>query len=495
MNRRSAIATSLPGFGVAALLSQRNASGAPAPAAPGVYNVRDYHALGDGKTLDTAAIQAATDACAAQGGGLVFFPKGRFLSGTIELKDNVTLYLSPESALVGSPNPRDYKARPFPARDLDVGGYEIWALVYSDGAKNVGIEGKGTIDGNGGPFPPVVHAPDVAGSVRPRAVFLKNCSHVVLRDVVVRESAMWSVHLALCEKVFIHGISVFSSLFVNQDGLVLDSCRDAMVSDCFFNTYDDAVVLKASFPQPCRNISISNCVLTARCAAVKFGTQSLGAFKNVSIANCTCYDCGLGGLKFLTVDGGGLEDVSVSNVTMSNVSAPIFFRLGNRGFDFGVTFEGGGTLEETRRTDIPERANAYPENTMFGVLPAYGIFLRHAKGVTLNNVRLEVQKPDLRPALVADDVEDLEVFGFRAAGSGREPLIRLLETRGALIRGSRPPGAVERFLRVEGQGSRDIALLGNDLRQVRDTASLSGGFGGTVQEAGNLRARAVRSNR
>jgi hypothetical protein len=155
--------------------------------------------------------------------------------------------------------------------------------------------------------------------------------------------------------------------------------------------------------------------------------------------------------------------------------------------DIHVTFEGGGTLDEARRADVPERPSAYPENTMFGVLPAYGIYLRHAKGVTLHKIRFEVQQPDLRPAMMAEDVEDLEVDGFAAVGSGSEPLIRLVEARSGWIRGSRPLGPVENFLRVEGRGSRDIALAGNDLRQARNTALVSGGFGGPVQEEENLR--------
>ncbi|MBK7930946.1 MAG: hypothetical protein IPJ98_26770 [Bryobacterales bacterium] len=556
MDRRNLLLTSLPGAGMTALLAAPGAQAAqPAPAA-GVFNVRDYRAQGDGKTLDTAAIQAAIDACAAQGGGVVFFPQGRFLSGTVELKSSVTLYLSPRGVLLGSPNPGDYKAKPFPARDLDVGGYEIWALVYAEGASHVGIAGPGTIDANGGPLPPVKHAPDVAGSVRPRALFLKNCRHVTLRDVAVRESAMWSVHLARCEKILVHGISVFSSLFVNQDGLVLDSCQDAMVSDCYFDTYDDALVLKTSFPQPCRNIAITNCVLTTRCAAIKFGTQSLGAFRNITISNCSCSHCGLGGLKFFTVDGGDLEDITVSNISMSHVSAPIFFRLGNRGFDLGfqdverprpvarlrnvvvsgvrasvhgvmawpnrgipfragatmgivglpghpvegvllddihVTFEGGGTLEEAHRTDIPERPNAYPENTMFGVLPAYGLYLRHAKGITLSNIRFAFNQPDLRPAMMAEDVDDLEINGLQAAASGSEPLLRLVETRGALIRASRPLNPVDSFLRVEGQASRDIALLGNDLRLARHAVLSPQGSASPVIEEGNLRPGAART--
>ncbi len=360
---------------------------------------------------------------------------------------------------------------------------------------------------------------------------------------------MWSVHLALCEKVFVEGISVYSSFFVHQDGLVLDSCREVMVRDCFMSTYDDAFVIKASFPQPCVNITITNCQATSRCAAVKFGTQSFGGFRNVSISNCAFDNCGLGGVKFLTVDGGDLEDVVVSNITMTNVSAPLFFRLGNRGQDFGfkevtrprpiarlrnimvsgiratvapftgwpqhnqgllvgatmgiaglpghpveditlenihVTYPGGGTLADARRANIPEREANYPENTTFGVLPAYGLWLRHARGITVRDLRLELAGADSRPAVVCDDVEDVELRGLRAPMSGAEPLVRLRGTRGAMMRDCRPAGAIENFVAIEDAKCENIALLGNDLRKVRTPLMKTGGFAGSVEAVGNL---------
>jgi Glycosyl hydrolases family 28 len=547
-DRRRLLTSAASAYGLTALISPFLAAGAPAPesSSPQVYNVHDYHARGDGKTLDTAAIQAAIDACTRGGGGVVLFPAGRFLSGTITLKDNVTLHLSAAATLLGSQNPKDYVAKPFPARDLDVGGFEVWALIYADGAANIGLEGKGAIDGAGKPFPPTKHTPDIAGSVRPRAIFLKSCKQVKVRDITIRESAMWSAHFALCENVFIHGITIYSDSFYNQDGIILDSCQDSLVSDCFIDTLDDALVIKASYPRPCKNLAITNCVLTSRCAAIKFGTQSLGGFQNVAISNCSCHDCRLGGLKFETVDGGDLENVTVSNISMTNVSAPIFFKLGNRAQDFGfkevehprpiaklrrvvisgiratvsgnekwrsgatiiiaglpghpvenvvlndihITYPGGGTLPEAARTDIPEREGAYPENTMFGVLPAYGFYLRHAKGITLRDVRLELEKPDLRPALICDDVDDLELTGFRAGTSGGDPLIRLRQTRTVLIQNSRAIGNVETFLRVEGENSEGIALLGNDLRGVRTIVDRGDGFTGEIPEAGNLTAKA-----
>ena len=545
MDRRRLITTALPGVGLAGLAPQQGADAQRAGRTPSqVWDIRDFRAQGDGKTLDTVALQAAIDACSQGGGGVVFFPKGSFLSGTLILKDGVTLHFSPGATLVGSPNISDYPSKPFPARDLDVGGFDIWALVYADGAKNIGIEGPGTIDGNGKPFPP--RDPpnlDIATGGRPRLLFLKGCQNVRVRDVTLCDSGCWTAHFAMCDKVFVQGICVYSHFFGNEDGILLDSCQDSFVSDCFVDTSDDAIVIKSSFPRVCKNIAITNCVLTTTAAAIKFGTQSLGGFQNVSISNCVCYECAGGGLKFLTVDGGDLEDITVSNITMHNVSAPITFILGNRGQDFGfkeverprpvarlrnvvvsgiratvasendmwrtgntcliagipghpvegvmidnvyMTYPGNGTAAEAQRSEVPEREKAYPENTMFGVLPAYGFYLRHANRVTLHNVRLELERPDLRPALVCDDVEDLELTGFKALVTGDEPLIRLVNTRGAVIQNCRTLGGVQSFLDVEGIKSADIALSANDLRGVRNIVLKAGGFLGDIAEAGNL---------
>jgi hypothetical protein len=550
MQRRQLIQNSLAGLGLAA-----PAAAQPPSRGPGTFQVSDFRAKGDGKTLDTKAIQAAIDACHRAGGGAVFFPAGKFLTGTIVLKDNVVLHLSAGTTLLGSQNTADYIAKPFPALDLDVGGYQIWALVYAENARNIGIEGKGTIDGNGKLFVPVKSRSsdgtrkyaEEATSIRPRLIFWKGCRNASLRDVRLRDAGMWTAHFTLCEGLWVQGIDVYSDFFVNQDGIVIDSCRKVFVTGCTADTEDDAVVLKASYPQRCEDIVISDCVLTSRVAAIKFGTQSLGGFRNVSISNCTFFNCQNGGLKFFTVDGGDLEDITVSNIAMNDVSAPIFFRRGNRGFNFGfkevplprpvgrvrnilvsgiratvsdrrrtrptplragatmgiaglpgypvedvvlenihVTYPGGGTLEEARRLNVPERENAYPENTMFGVLPAYGMYIRHAKGVTVRDLRLEVEKPDFRPALIADDVDGLEIHGLRAGVAGGEPLMRLRDTRHAWIQNCKPSAEVATLLAVHGAKSTDIALSGSDLRRARAAVLAADGFAERVAESANF---------
>lgn len=521
---------------------------------PGFFDVRDHGARGDGTTRDTAAIQAAVDACHAAGGGIVFFPAGKFLSGTVTLKDKVTLHLSAAATLVGSPDVADYPAKPFGSRDLDVGGFEIWTLIYAQGAQNIAIEGRGTIDGNGKGFPPKpkIQPLDVASGPRPRGLFLKDCRRVTVRDVRISNSAMWSVHIVRCDDVVLDHLTVFSEFFVQQDGIVLDSAQNVRVTGCTVNTVDDALIFKSSFPQPCRNVTVANCVLTCNSSAIKFGTQSLGGFRNIAISNCACHDCRLGGLKFEIVDGGTMEDIAVSNLTMTGVTAPLFFRLGNRARNFGfpevkqpqpigimrnivvagvratlstspvlvqasatrtsrvantniiaglpghpienITLSdlhflhpGTGTAEEADRPDVPELPERYPENDMFGVLPAWGFWVRHARGIVLDNVRLDLVEPDLRSAFLADDVADLELSGFRADSTRAAHFIRLRRTRRAFIRGSRALGPVGSFLDLADTASTDIALVGNDTRHASSPVTVVAGVvAGTVKQSGNV---------
>lgn len=554
MHRRQIFQNSLAALGLAGQSSAQPATPGQ-PRAKGLFHVSDFRAEGDGRTLDTKSIQGAIDACTQAGGGIVFFPPGRFLTGTLILKDNVVLHLSAGATLLGSQNTADYIAKPFPALDLDVGGYEVWALLYAEKARNIGIEGKGEINGNGKPFVAVPSRnPNgsrrysvQATSVRPRLLFWKGCRDASLRGVRLRDAGMWTAHFTLCDGLHVEGIDVYSDFFVNQDGIVIDSCRRVFVTGCTADTEDDAIVIKASYPQRCEDIVISECILTSRVAAIKFGTQSLGGFRNVSISNCTFFNCQNGGLKFFTVDGGDLEDVTVSNIAMNDVSAPVFFRRGNRGFNFGfkevplprpigrvrnilvsdiratvsdrrrtratplrqgatmgiaglpgfpvedvtldnihVTYPGGGTIEEARRLNVSERENAYPENTMFGVLPAYGMYIRHARGVTIRNLRLDLETPDQRPALITDDVDGLDLSGFRAGTAGSEPLICLRDTRRAWIQNAKPSTDVETFLAVHGAQSAGIALTGSDLRGARNATASAGGFAGAVTQSGNL---------
>jgi polygalacturonase len=416
-----------------------------AMAAEELHDVRDYGAKPDGKTLCTTSIQEAIDACSRAGGGTVYLPPGTFLSGTIYFKTGVTLRLAAGSTLLGSTDLKDYPPTVQTFRSY-TDNYTDKSLIYGKNVENIAITGLGTINGQGASF-------EGPYKVRPYMIRFIQCRNVTVKDVTIKDSPMWVQHYLACDDVRITGITVRSLVNHNNDGIDIDSCRRVVISDCNINSGDDAIVLKSTSAQVCRDVAISNCILSSRCNALKMGTESNGGFQNIVITGCSIYETRLAGMALEIVDGGIMDRVVVSNITMNKVGTPIFMRLGNRARSFktnmetpniGVmrnitisnieatganptgcaisglpeaaienvtlsnvrlSFEGGGTKADAER-EIPEKAADYPEYSMFGRLSAYGLYCRHIKGLKLFNVQLQLEKPDQRHAVVFDDVED-----------------------------------------------------------------------------------------
>ncbi len=484
---------------------------------PGRSDVAEHGAVGDGQTVNTRALQAAIDASAARGGGVVYFPPGRYVSGTLILKSNVRLYLEAGATLLGSTSLSDYPSM-IPAFRSYTDNYTEKSLIYAEKAENITLEGRGTIDGRGASF----RGPY---KVRPYLIRVISCRNVAMADLTLRDSPMWLQHYLDCDGVAIRGITVHNWANHNGDGIDIDCCDRVRISDCDFSSLDDAITLKSTAMRPCRNVVVTNCVVSSGCNAVKLGTESNGGFENIVISNCSIYDTRLAGIALEIVDGGTLDRVTVSNVTMTQVGAPVFVRLGNRARpflnggspqpagrlrnvqirgiqathagpvgcsitglpghpvedvsleDIRLRFAGGGTSADSAR-EVPENERAYPEFKMFGTLPAYGLYCRHVRGLRLRDVDVEYVAPDDRPALVCDDVAGVEVAGLRGA-TRSGPVVRLREVRGAYIHGSRAQAGTRSWLRVEGAGSRDIQLRGNDFlraeRAYETDAAVPGG--------------------
>jgi hypothetical protein len=308
-------------------------------------------------------------------------------------------------------------------------------------------------------------------------------------------------------------------------------CEDDAI--CFQDMSDE---------RPVQDIVINNCVMSTRWAAIRSGGAHRGGIRRVTVSNCVIYDTYGCGIKLQVSGNGSLEDMTFDNIVMTRVSSPLSLRFGNHhynnetrhvAFPYGrmrnlifsniratvideaglrnavpnlypgeerqcisicgipghpvenvtlnnieVTFPGGGTKSDAAKSTLPELEDQYPEYFMWGVLPAYGLFARHARGLTLNNVRFDLAEDDLRPALVCDDVEDLELAGFKArANLKAESLLRLRATRGAFIHSCRPLGDTDTFLRVEGPESTSICLAANRLNGVRKAVVQADGAG------------------
>jgi polygalacturonase len=501
--------------------------------AENAFDIRQFGAQGDGKTLCTQAIQQAVERCAAAGGGTVFLPPGRWLSGTIFLRSRVTLKLQAGCTLLGSPSPDDYPQR-LPGVPSYSDQYVRQSLISGEDLDQVAIRGPGTIDGSGSHFRWKQY------QNRPYVIRLVNCRDVLLEDVRLQNGPMWMQHYLACRRLTLRGLVVHNHVSYNNDGLDVDGCSDVVISGCMIDSDDDALCLKSTSGRPCENVTIANCVLSSHCNALKMGTESHGGFQNITITNCTIrsprdskamygQQRGLAGVALEIVDGGHLERVAVSNLTIDGVTTPIFLRLGDRGRTYkpdmprpgvgtfrhvaisnivatggstigcsitGVPghpledvtlsniqlgFDGGGTKEQTTR-EVPEREEAYPECKMFGVLPAYGFYCRHAKGLKFHHVQLRTEAHDLRHALVCDDVEDLVIDGLDTRPApGAAAVVRLSQTQGAWIAGCRLPTPADTFLELHGKATQGVVLLGNELgraaRMVETGAEVPpGGF-------------------
>ncbi|MHC4167473.1 MAG: glycoside hydrolase family 28 protein, partial [Planctomycetota bacterium] len=287
-----------------------------------IYDVRDCGAKADGKTLCTSAIQKAIDQCSKDGGGTVYLAPGTFLSGTIYMKTGVTLRLDAGSTLLGSKDLKDYPPTVQAFRSY-TDNYTDKSLIYAEKAERIAIIGSGTIDGQGGSFKGPY-------KVRPYTIRFIECRNITVEDITLRNSPMWMQHYLACDDVRISGVTVRSRVNNNNDGINIDSCRRVVISDCNISSGDDAIVLKSTSARICRDVTVSNCVVSSRCNGLKMGTESNGGFKNIVMTGCAIYDTRLAGVALEIVDGGTMDRVVVSNITMDKIGAPIFLRLGNR---------------------------------------------------------------------------------------------------------------------------------------------------------------------
>ena len=421
--------------------------------AAGAINVRDFGAKGDGAAKDTAAIQKAIDTASAGGGGTVLVPAGKYLCGTIHLKSYVTLHLDNGAVILGSTDNADYdpyETLPFKSVSDNETTYFHYGLVTAENVHHIAIVGQGIIDGN---------RPRRRG---PKTVSIKNCQYVTIRGITVQNSANYSVSFWGTDYIDIDGVTVLNGY---ADGIDPDSSRYVRISNCYIDCWDDAICPKASPSMGMdqrRNVEhlvVTNCVTRTNCSNFKFGTESSWDLKDVTVSNITMMprDKGrrpISGISLEAVDGANINGVAVSNISMVGVATPMFVRLGNRGrgmdpptpgsvenvsfnniiargasmtssvtgipgfkarrvsfSNIMITMDGGN--QDPKGLDVPEHIAKYPEGTMFGTLPAFGLYARHAEGIALSNVLLRWDKEDLRPAIIIDEVKDLTIDGFR----------------------------------------------------------------------------------
>jgi polygalacturonase len=472
------------------------------------FDIRSFGAVGDGSTLNTAAIQKAIDACTASGGGEVVIAGGKFVTGTIYLKDNVTLHLAAGAALWGSTNIADYATDTH--KNVYAGESHMdRCLIFARGARNIGITGRGTIDGRG----QKAHFPNPGSQQRPMLIRFLECTNVRMRDVTLLNPAAWTSAWLYCEDIVVDGVSIRSRANANGDGLDFDGCRNVRVSNCSFDTSDDSICLQGSrADQVCRDVVIANCVFVSQWAGIRIGLASMGDFENVTVSNCVFRDIADAGLKIQMCEGGTMRNMVFANLAMQNVPRPVFltfnrWRMGvdtpsetppmksmrdmqfqnirvdnsrlagvpcgivlsgvpghcieNIAFDnVSLTIPGGGTNQEALVRDLPTFADQRPEFHVLGkTIPFAGFYARHVRGLSLNSVRISAVRAEARPAVMCDDVHDLAVTGATVSDkfSGSES-IYLRDVQKALIRDCRA-GRGATLVRKDGPKNREVEVL------------------------------------
>lgn len=485
------------------------------------YNVVDFGAKGDGVTVNTESIQKAIDQCNKDGGGTVVFPNGTFMSATIFIKSNVTLYLNEGATLKGVADMKAYK-------QVYRNNY---AFIYSEGQENIGIMGRGTIHGNG--EHPVFQSKDIYNGLpnRPNTIFFAKCTNISLKDYTLRNGARWCSKFDDCDNVLADGVTVISSAVANNSAFEFDDCHGVRVANCFIDVGDDGICTKSYSDRGVKNVVITNCVIRSMSNGIKLGAVSFGSFEDITVTNCTIYDTRFSGIAIFSVEGSRNERINFSNITMHNVNGGIFIKLGARkestdkpgiirnviisniiadgvgcwkadttqpyykmeedsrigigiagqpGYkvenvqlnNIYMRFAGGGTKEhaEIVMQDLP---NTYPEYKNWGITPAYAFNCRHVKDVQFNNVRFDYIEKDERPALFFEHAEGIVLNHVNAkTDDNASAAVRCKDVKDMFIHTNKPQATSAPFLSFEGEVS-DITIMNNDFHKINQVYKLA----------------------
>ncbi|MEM7657160.1 MAG: glycosyl hydrolase family 28-related protein [Bacteroidota bacterium] len=490
---------------------------------PAWFNVMDYGATADTSALSTDAFQQALDAARKAGGGTVYVPPGNFLCGSIRLYSYTTLHVEGGATVWASRRKEDYTLFGSKAKQP--------VLLYADSAHHISLIGKGRLHGQARRVYKDLKQVDgfiaketaqakaygvemkmyykVAPWVTP--VFFYHSTDITLEDISIIEGGFWLLDIKQCDRIFIRGAYLESSLDqgVNADGIDIDGCRDVVISDCIVITGDDAIVLKANYAKDANyhteNVTVTNCVVTSTSTGLKLGTESYGDYRHITFNNCVVRNSNRG-LSIVVRDGGTVENVIFSNITIETNRKhfnwwgdgdPIWVVLRKRrdNSDLGhiknVLFENiiahgegtskiegyapnemhpeGGYLENIRLHNV--QLTTYPE-TKPDLRATHGFEAHHVRGLHLDQVEIQwAGQPQntWQSGIKIHESSELRLRRLRVApGLQGSPAIHLHQTQNVLVQDVEALPGTLRLLELSGDRSKQFVLKDLDLMETAD---------------------------
>ncbi len=493
--------------GAAASIAASPAHAAPQDAGrDGLFDITAFGATGGRGQNATGACQAAIDACTRAGGGTVRVPPGEYSVGTIQLKDNVTLHLEAGATLflLQAPPPQFQPGRR--------------AMIFAERASNIGLTGRGTLDGLAryefvamrGVDPEIVDEIAIARAagldmrryyrvgVQAYMCILNDCRNVLLQDVTILHSPLWSVRLNDCDRVHVRGVRIYSDLEkgVNADGIDIVSSRNVTIADSIIETADDAIVLKTigrdgQPARPTENVTVSNCILTSSSTALMIGTETEADIRHVLFTNCVIRNANKG-FGINVQDGATVSDVILSHLTIET---------GRRHWNWWGSAEMCKLVLKKRRPEsrlgtirdiVVDTVTAHPRGTStitghaerpienlrlsnvdIAMLPedaadkraTHALQLTHVRGLRIRDLSVrwadDAPEPKWQSALVLRHVADFDVTGFHGRQGARTadaPAMLLDETVHGTIRDARASEGCRRLVHVQGGSTRGVVI-------------------------------------
>lgn len=477
------------------------------------YNVLNYGAKNDSSKLATKAIATAINAAVKKGGGTIYFPAGKYLTGPIHLKSNITIFIDAGAELHFSDNFDDYL--PFvESRFEGVDVQNFSPLFYAYKAENISIVGRGLINGNGKKWWDVAEGydekkprnkwarlfdsankntiwPDNLGQIRKgflRPPFIQTmyCNNVFIQGITIINSPFWTVNPEFCENVTIHAVTINNPPSPNTDGINPESCRNVRISDCYISVGDDCITIKSGkdLPgrtkgRPAENYTITNCVMLRGHGGIVIGSEMSGGVKKITISNCI-FDGTDRGIRLKTARGRGgvVEDIRVDNIIMKNIRDQAIVLdmqyaktnpepVSERTPQFRNIHISNVTAQTRQAIFINGLAEMPVEDITFNDIQfdaQTGATIKEAKNIEFHNVRITTQQG---PSLIAENVSGLTVNAIKTLRPHADkPTVSLTNAQNVFLYNCNVSEPVPVFLQVTGEKTKNITLKNNNFQNA-----------------------------